>query len=330
MTTESLRTASSEDKDTLILVLQDALEASQRALGDTRNRCAVLEASNADMHEQIEKWKETERGKREEIQLLQADLEVTRSLLQMQYEQQARESRESPQRQPETISTRHPSDSAASDALTSPNSADSSMTPNPVPAPDTARIQELESRLLAKDDEIQCAKGMVESLKAEVRMLKIVTESPLTQSGVSVDTREFVKMRERVKMVEEALRAMRDEAREHVLSIKSSDLEFQSLLGTGSFAEVHQAVWKLSCAVKRLNPSVRSNNYEVRKFQKEAHLLRSLLHPGILRVFGFCKTDFILVSEVIPGGSLHELIHQSPPVVMSVASVLDYSAQVCN
>ena len=72
-----------------------------------------------------------------------------------------------------------------------------------------------------------------------------------------------------------------------------------ALLGSGSFAEVRRATWKLPCAVKRLKDSVRSNPYEVRKFKKEAYLLRSLLHPGIVRVFGFCKIDFLLVSEVL-------------------------------
>ena len=51
---------------------------------------------------------------------------------------------------------------------------------------------------------------------------------------------ETKKLRERMKIVEEALRAMRDEAREHVLAIKSSDIVLNRLLGSGSFAEVPQ------------------------------------------------------------------------------------------
>ena len=43
---------------------------------------------------------------------------------------------------------------------------------------------------------------------------------------------------------------------------------------------------------------MRHNKYEVQKFQREAYLLRSLLHPGVLRVFGFCKIDHLLVTEV--------------------------------
>ena len=60
-------------------------------------------------------------------------------------------------------------------------------------------------------------------------------------SGGNVDVRELQEMKERVKMVEEVLRAMRDEAREHVLAINSSDIHLQSILGTGSFADVHKA-----------------------------------------------------------------------------------------
>ena len=47
-----------------------------------------------------------------------------------------------------------------------------------------------------------------------------------------------------------------------------------------------------------IQDNVRHNKYEVQKFQREAYLLRSLLHPGVLRVFGFCKIDHLLVTEV--------------------------------
>ena len=183
---------------------------------------------------------------------------------------------------------------------------------------------------VAQDHDIEESKTTIEALTAEVRMLKMVGADSRSNGGVSVDARDMMKMKERVKMVEEALRAMRDEAREHVLAINSSDIQLESLLGTGSFAEVHKAVWQLPCAVKRLKDSVRSNRYEVHKFQKEAYLLRSLLHPGILRVFGFCKVDYLLVSEIVPGGSLNEVIHQKPPVVMSHKTALGYTAQVAD
>ena len=157
-------------------------------------------------------------------------------------------------------------------------------------------------------------------------------------SGSQDSEMELKKLRERMKIVEEALRAMRDEAREHVLSIKSSDIVLNLLLGSGSFAEVHSATWHLPCAVKRLKDNVRHNKYEVQKFQREAYLLRSLLHPGVLRVFGFCKFDHLLVTEVVTGGSLHGIIHNcapnstapltGPKKMLTHQEVLEYSAQV--
>jgi len=109
---------------------------------------------------------------------------------------------------------------------------------------------------VAQDQEMEESKATVEALAMEVRMLKMMGADALSNSGASLDARDMLKMKERVKMVEEALRAMRDEAREHVLAIKSSDIQLESLLGTGSFAEVHRAVWQLPCAVKRLKNGI--------------------------------------------------------------------------
>ena len=210
-------------------------------------------------------------------------------------------------------------------------------------------------RLRARDRELQDAQARIAHLQGSLATQQHAraakggggsggsrgqsSETLLAEAMSVVGTREGEeggetrRLRERVKIVEEALRAMRDEAREHVLAIKSQvrapcpilisrswrlctqsgrpvsrgsccpgaqDILLNSMLGTGSFAEVHAATWHLPCAVKRLKDSVRSNKYEVQKFQREAHLLRSLLHPGVLRVFGFCKLDFLLVTEAAP------------------------------
>ena len=210
-------------------------------------------------------------------------------------------------------------------------------------------------RLRARDRELQDAQARIAHLQGALATQQHAraakggggsggsrgqsSETLLAEAMSVVGTREGEeggetrRLRERVKIVEEALRAMRDEAREHVLAIKSQvrapcpilisrswrlctqsgrpvsrgsccpgaqDILLNSMLGTGSFAEVHAATWHLPCAVKRLKDSVRSNKYEVQKFQREAHLLRSLLHPGVLRVFGFCKLDFLLVTEAGP------------------------------
>lgn len=221
-----------------------------------------------------------------------------------------------------------------------------------------AASEELRMRLRAKEKEAQEAQGRIKALYEKIKALtdkldekdRLLVSIAKTQearsssqssssemSTVRSESKEDEaarnKLKERIKIVEEALRAMRDEAREHVLAIKSSDILLNSLLGSGSFAEVHSATWHLPCAVKRLKDGVRSNKYEVQKFQREAYLLRSLLHPGVLRVFGFCKVDFLLVTEVVTGGSLHTIIHGTPPVPaprLDHKTVLEFSSQVAD
>jgi len=80
-------------------------------------------------------------------------------------------------------------------------------------------------------------------------------------------------------------------------------------LGSGSFADVHEALLEVRCAVKTLKESVRSNMYEVDKFRREASMLRSLRHPGVLRVIAVNDAKFAIAIEIMPGGSLHSLLH---------------------
>ena len=54
------------------------------------------------------------------------------------------------------------------------------------------------------------------------------------------DRREILHLRERVRIVEEALQLMRDEARARVPSVEAADISYVRLLGRGSFAEVCQ------------------------------------------------------------------------------------------
>eukprot|EP00291_Cryptomonas_curvata_P001308 CAMPEP_0172198500 /NCGR_PEP_ID=MMETSP1050-20130122/28125_1 /TAXON_ID=233186 /ORGANISM="Cryptomonas curvata, Strain CCAP979/52" /LENGTH=1002 /DNA_ID=CAMNT_0012875335 /DNA_START=44 /DNA_END=3055 /DNA_ORIENTATION=- len=148
--------------------------------------------------------------------------------------------------------------------------------------------------------------------------------------GKEDDRREVLHLRERLSAIEEALQLMRDEARARTPTVEAADISFVRLLGRGSFAEVHRAIWRIPCAVKRLRDGVRANQYEARKFHREASLLRSLLHPGVLRVFGFCKADFLLITEVVEGGSLHNLIHSSPHTKLQHSVVLQFAAQVAD
>jgi len=129
-------------------------------------------------------------------------------------------------------------------------------------------VDELMRRLRLRERELNEANAKIEMLFSDKRRGSVDTAAmglgggvaredssmsvgSLSNSGAStaVSTAstqdselEMKKLRERMKIVEEALRAMRDEAREHVLAIKSSDIVLNRLLGSGSFAEVHSGI----------------------------------------------------------------------------------------
>jgi serine/threonine protein kinase len=76
----------------------------------------------------------------------------------------------------------------------------------------------------------------------------------------------------------------------------------------------HSRAPQVRCAVKTLKESVRSNMYEVDKFRREASMLRSLRHPGVLRVIAVNDAKFAIAIEIMPGGSLHSLLHGTSQV----------------
>jgi serine/threonine protein kinase len=74
--------------------------------------------------------------------------------------------------------------------------------------------------------------------------------------------------------------------------------------------------FQVRCAVKTLKESVRSNMYEVDKFRREASMLRSLRHPGVLRVIAVNDAKFAIAIEIMAGGSLHSLLHGTSQVLL--------------
>jgi serine/threonine protein kinase len=56
--------------------------------------------------------------------------------------------------------------------------------------------------------------------------------------------------------------------------------------------------------------------YEVDKFRREASMLRSLRHPGVLRVIAVNDAKFAIAIEIMAGGSLHSLLHGTSQVCL--------------
>ncbi|MBN1286888.1 MAG: serine/threonine protein kinase [Anaerolineae bacterium] len=73
-------------------------------------------------------------------------------------------------------------------------------------------------------------------------------------------------------------------------------------------------------AVKQLHPALASDPVKVRRFEREATLLRKLDHPNIVKVYAFFeeRSRFYLVMRLVPGGSLYDLIRRAGPLPVPV------------
>ena len=113
--------------------------------------------------------------------------------------------------------------------------------------------------------------------------------------------------------------------------------EIVAILGRGGMATVYRARQvsvNREVAVKVISPDLAiDENFAVR-FSREAQTIASLSHPHILKLFDFGHEDDVLylVTELLPGGTLADLIRQGPVplkridhLLEQIASALDYA-----
>ena len=86
--------------------------------------------------------------------------------------------------------------------------------------------------------------------------------------------------------------------------IRFSELTLGSLLGSGSFADVYRAEWRMACAVKKMKGRI--SKEQMTEFVREGEMMRSLKHPGIVKLLGVCVENgsFYLVQEIVNGRHL--------------------------
>jgi len=93
--------------------------------------------------------------------------------------------------------------------------------------------------------------------------------------------------------------------------IRFSELTLGSLLGSGSFADVYRAEWRMPCAVKKMKGRI--SKEQMTEFVREGEMMRSLKHPGIVKLLGVCVENgsFYLVQEIVNGyGNLFDYLHK--------------------
>jgi len=93
--------------------------------------------------------------------------------------------------------------------------------------------------------------------------------------------------------------------------IRFNELTLGSLLGSGSFADVYRAEWRMPCAVKKMKGRI--SKEQMTEFVREGEMMRSLKHPGIVKLLGVCveSGSFYLVQEMVNGfGNLFDYLHK--------------------
>jgi len=111
----------------------------------------------------------------------------------------------------------------------------------------------------------------------------------------------------------------------------------EELIGAGGMGTVYRAT-QLSLgrpvAVKILPPNVADDPQFVRRFHREAEVLASLNHPGIVQVIdrGEAEGRYFLVMELVEGTNLRELVRRGPieprqalKIAAAVLDALDYA-----
>lgn len=91
-----------------------------------------------------------------------------------------------------------------------------------------------------------------------------------------------------------------------------SDLEFVENLGSGEFGQVFRGCYRgEEVAIKQLYWDDTVSERVMRDLAKEIEAFRSLRHKRLVRFIGACleMPHLCLVTEYMPGGSLHHLLH---------------------
>lgn len=97
------------------------------------------------------------------------------------------------------------------------------------------------------------------------------------------------------------------------------DLEVKTLIGRGAFADVYDGYdlrLKRRVALKVLRHDVATAANTAQRFRREAEIIAQLRHPNILPIHDIREADglVILVLDRIDGGSLEDLLRDSPRV----------------
>eukprot|EP00727_Mastigamoeba_balamuthi_P005252 m51a1_g14725 putative serine threonine protein (908) ;mRNA; f:200567-207640 len=99
--------------------------------------------------------------------------------------------------------------------------------------------------------------------------------------------------------------------------VAASEILLGEVVGQGSFGVVHKAVWRDTEVAAKVFRADSLRPQDIRQAEKEVDVMRALRHPNILLFMCHAKseTKFIIVTELMPTGSLMELLaNESTPL----------------
>lgn len=100
--------------------------------------------------------------------------------------------------------------------------------------------------------------------------------------------------------------------------LQRQDLEVKKEIGSGGSAKVYRAKYKqIDVAIKRLMIGQQIDlEKALQEYKREVQTLCSLQHPNLVLFIGVLndQDNLCIVTEYCKGGSLFQLLHQSPDI----------------
>lgn len=110
--------------------------------------------------------------------------------------------------------------------------------------------------------------------------------------------------------------------------IPKNMIKLKKKLGHGNFGDVHEGLWNNS--IKVAIKTLKQGNLDKGEFLKEAEIMKKLIHPKLVQLYGVCSKDdpFYIVTELMSNGDLLNYLRKGKGGKLDVPSLIDMCAQV--
>ena len=112
--------------------------------------------------------------------------------------------------------------------------------------------------------------------------------------------------------------------------IPKSSIQLTKRLGQGNFGDVWEGCWNATTlvAVKTLKPGTMARS----AFLEEAQIMKRLRHEKLIQLYAVCTQEepIYIVTELMRHGSLLEYLHSDLGKLLSLAQLIDMSAQIAS